>query len=64
MQFLYQTIKEIVDTGKVGVPVFVRCIVQIMPKNEYLLDTLARILIMTGNWLEALPIKVLCPVSE
>ncbi|MGQ9610757.1 MAG: hypothetical protein ACUVWN_15785 [bacterium] len=58
MQFLYQTIKEMINTGKIGVPVFVRCIVQIVPKNEYLIDTLAKILMITCNWMEALPIKV------
>ncbi len=64
MQFLYQTIKEIINTGKVGVPVFVRCVVQILPKSEYLIDTLARILMMTGNWMEALPIKVYVQFRE
>jgi len=58
MQFFYQTVKEILDTGRVGVPVFVRCVVQIAPRNEHIIDTLARILTLTGSWLEAVPMRV------
>jgi len=58
MQFLYQTVKEIIETGRVGTPVFVRFVVQIMPSGEHILDTLARFLVITGSWLTSIPIKV------
>jgi hypothetical protein len=58
MQFLYQTIKEIIETGRVGTPVFVRFVVQIMPSGEHILDTLARFLVITGSWLTSIPIRV------
>ena len=58
MQFLYQTIKEIIETGRVGTPVFVRFVVQVMPSGEHILDTLARFLVITGLWLTSIPIRV------
>jgi hypothetical protein len=58
MQFFYQTIKEIIETGRVGTPVFVRFVVQIMPSGEHILDTLARFLVITGSWLTSIPIRV------
>ena len=58
MQFLYQKIKEIIDTGRVGTPVFVRFVVQITPSSEHILDTLARFLVITGSWLTSIPVRV------
>ena len=58
MQFLYQTVKEIIDAGSVGTPVFVRFVVQIIPSGEHILDTLARFLVITGSWLASIPIRV------
>jgi hypothetical protein len=58
MQLLYQTIKEIIDTGRVGTPVFVRFIIQTIPINEHILDILARTLVMTGSWFSSIPIRI------
>lgn len=58
MQFLYQTVKEILDTGRVGVPVFVRCVVQLPPGSGHMINTLARMLILVGSWLKAMPSKI------
>lgn len=58
MQFLYQTVKEIIDAGRVGTPVFVRFIVQMMPSGEHILDTLAQLLVITGSWLASIPIRI------
>lgn len=58
MQFLYQTIKEIIDTGRVGTPVFVRFIAQIIPSDEHIIDTLGKLLTITSSWLASIPIRV------
>ncbi len=58
MHLLYQTVKEIIDTGRVGVPVFIRFIVQITPIEEQIIDILAQTLVMTGSWLGAVPSKI------
>jgi hypothetical protein len=58
MQFLYQTIKEIIDAGRVGTPVFVRFTAQIIPSDDHIIDTLGRILSVIGSWLTAIPIRV------
>lgn len=62
MKCLYQTIKEIIDTGRVGEPVFVRYMVQISPKEEFihdcLINTLAKMVLMTGSWMNASPRRV------
>jgi len=58
MHLLYQTIKEIIDTGRVGVPVFVRFIVQTTPIDEQIIDILAQTLVMTGSWLGSIPAKI------
>lgn len=58
MQSLYQTVKEILDTGRVGVPVFVRCVVQVAPETEHVGNVLARMLTMVCSWLEASPLRV------
>lgn len=58
MESLYQTIKEILDSGRVGVPVFVRCMVQIAPENGRIGEMLARISAMASSWLGSAPLKV------
>lgn len=58
MQSLYETVKEILDTGRLGTPVFVRCVAQIAPEDEHAGNVLARILTMACSWLEASPLKV------
>ena len=58
MRFLYETVKEILDTGRLGIPVFVRCSAQIGVGGEQMEDVLARILAMTCSWLESVPLKV------
>ena len=58
MQQLYQTIEEIINTGHVGTPVFVRCTAQISPQQEDMNDVLARVLSMAFSWLRASPRKV------
>jgi len=58
MQFLYQTVKEIIDTGRVGIPVFVRLIGRIIPSEDHIIDTLGRILAITGSWFSAVPIRI------
>jgi len=58
MHFLYQTIKDILNAGEVGVPVFVRCLVQVIPNNNSLIDLLGKLLMMAGSWMDTIPIKV------
>ena len=58
MRFLYETVKEILDTGRVGVPVFLRCSAQIESGGKYMEDVLVRILAMTCSWMEAVPLRV------
>ena len=58
MQSLYETVKEILDTGRVGVPVFVRCVAQIATGSESVEAVLARMLTMACSWLEASPLRV------
>ena len=58
MQFLYQTIKEIIDAGRVGTPVFIRFIAQVIPSEEHIIDTLGRFLVIIGSWLGAIPVRV------
>lgn len=64
MRFLYQTIKEILETGRVGTPVFVRCVVQILPISDDIVDTVARILMIAGSWFEAAPIRVYAQTQD
>ncbi len=58
MESLYHTIKEILDTGRIGVPVFARCTVQIAPENGRASETLAKMLAMVCSWLESSPFEV------
>jgi hypothetical protein len=58
MQSLYHTVKEILNTGRVGTPVFVRCVAQIASGSEHVGNVLARILTMACSWLEASPLRV------
>ena len=72
MQFLYKTVKEVLDSGRIGSPVFVRCILfsslnrncdenieaQIASDREYLTDALAEALATAGLWLGASPQRV------
>jgi len=58
MQILYETIKEILSTGRVGIPVFMRCTVQIAPETEHLEDILIRMLAAACSWLTASPLSV------
>lgn len=64
MQSLYQTVKEILDTGRVGAPVFVRCSAQIASEDEYAEDVLVRILTMTCSWMQAPPLRVYAQVGS
>jgi hypothetical protein len=58
MRLLYETIKEIIDTECIGVPVFVRCAVQMESDGEYVEEILARTLSMACSWLEAFPFQI------
>jgi hypothetical protein len=58
MQFLYQTIKEIIDAGRVGTPVFVRFIIQTIPIDEHIIDILTRTIVMTGSWFTSIPTRI------
>ncbi len=58
MRFLYETVKEILDTGRVGIPVFLRCSAQIEAGEDYVEDVLMRILAMTCSWMEAVPLRL------
>jgi hypothetical protein len=58
MHSLYRTVDEIIDTGRLGVPVFVRCIVQVAPGSEYVGNILARVLTMASSWLRSSPVEV------
>ena len=58
MQFLYKTVKEVLDSGRIGSPVFVRCIAQIASDRENLKDVLAEALATANLWLDASPQRV------
>ncbi len=58
MRFLYETVKEILDTGRVGVPVFLRCSAQIESGDDHVEDVLMRILTMTCSWMESVPLRL------
>ena len=58
MQFLYQTVRDILDSGRIGVPVFARCAVQIESDGECLKNVFARILTMTCSWMKAAPFRI------
>ncbi|MBM3237519.1 hypothetical protein FJZ31_14610 [Candidatus Poribacteria bacterium] len=58
MQFLYKTVKSVLDSGRIGSPVFVRCVAQIASDREHLTDALAEVLAIAGLWLSASPQKV------
>ena len=58
MQIIYETVKEIVDSGRVGIPVFMRCTAQVAPETEPLEDVLVRMLAMSCSWLGASPLRV------
>ncbi len=58
MVSLYETVKEILETGRVGVPVFVRFSAQFTSEDEYVEDVLVRILSMACSWMEAPPLQL------
>lgn len=58
MRSLYEAIRQILDNGRVGVPVFTRFTVQIAPEDGHVENVLARILTMTCSWMEAKPLRV------
>ena len=58
MQFLYKTVKEVLDSGRIGSPVFVRCIAQLASDREHLTDVLAKSLATASSWLDASPQRV------
>ncbi len=58
MRFLYETVKEILKSGRVGTPVFLRCSAQIESGDDYVEDVLVRILAMSCSWMEAVPLRV------
>jgi hypothetical protein len=58
MHSLYQTVNEIIDTGRLGVPVFVRCIIQVASGSEQVGNILARMLTMASSWLKSSPLEV------
>jgi hypothetical protein len=58
MQSLHDTVEEILGTGRVGTPVFVRCAVQIATDDERIEDVLVRVLAMTCSWLKTSPLRI------
>jgi len=58
MQFLYKTVKEVLDSERIGSPVFVRCIAQIASDREHLTDALAEALATANLWLDSPPQRV------
>ena len=64
MHQLHQTIEEIIATGRVGVPVFVRCAAQVPPQEENMYDVLARVLTMAVSWLKESPLKVYVQIGD
>jgi len=58
MHSLYRTVNEIIGTGRLGVPVFVRCVVQIASGSEQVGSVLARVLTMASSWLNSSPVEV------
>lgn len=58
MHSLFETVNEVLSDGRVGVPVFVRCAVQISPEADNIVSVLARILTIASSWLQASPLKI------
>jgi hypothetical protein len=58
MHSLYETVNEVLSAGRVGIPVFVRCTVQIKHGAENIGSVLARIQTVASSWLQASPLKV------
>ena len=72
MQFLYKTVKEVLDSGRIGSPVFVRCVLfsslkrncdenieaQVASEREHLKDALTEALATASLWLGASPQRV------
>jgi len=64
MQFIHQTVKKELDAGRVGCPVFVRCIAQVAKDSEHLTDVLKEALATAGSWLGASPLRVYAQGSK
>ena len=58
MHSLFETVNKILSAGRVGVPVFVRCAVQIAPGVDNIDSVLTRVLTIASSWLQASPIKI------
>jgi hypothetical protein len=60
MQALYKTVKDIIDSGRIGIPVFVRCLVQIPYEyeGESSKKVLTRIATVAGSWLNSKPSSI------
>jgi len=58
MLFLYQAVKEILDAGRVGVPVFARCAIQIASDGKCAKNVVSGTLGMVCAWMEAVPLQV------
>lgn len=55
MQALYETVGKIIAAGRIGVPVFVRCLVQLPPNTEKPEKILASIMNVASLWLNSSP---------
>ncbi|HIE26491.1 TPA: hypothetical protein EYP66_04325 [Candidatus Poribacteria bacterium] len=64
MRFLYQTVKEVLASGRIGSPVFVRCLAQIASDRVHLQDALAEVLATASAWLGAHPQQVYAQGGE
>ncbi|MBD3185119.1 hypothetical protein GF312_22755 [Candidatus Poribacteria bacterium] len=64
MHSLYETVKEILESRRVGDPVFVRCNAHVALENENVSIVLARILSMASSWLEATPMQVYAQIDH
>ena len=58
MQALYETVKSIIDSGRIGVPVFARFLVKIPTDIEKPDKILAKIINMECLWLDSSPDKI------
>lgn len=64
MRFLQETIKKELDSGRIGTPVFVRCIAQIASSRKKLNDANAEVLSIINSWLNSSPERVYTQTHE
>lgn len=58
MQLLYQTVQNVLATGRIGAPVFVRYVAQVASDRAKLQEEVAQTLAMVNAWLDSAPQRV------